>query len=334
MNRRIVHAWWVHVPAVLMIVAYVGVSLWMSGSWPDLVPLQVDLMGQPTSWGSPWVAFALVVGLSLLFLTISTVIDELWARQEAQKRFNPLTLLDEFIIGLLVTIQGGFVYSFGGDAIAGYSWATPAACAIAALLAAGWLEGRRPFSPPAVMVVEPQVAAFARSLDERITRGQRIVYWDVQNPAYVTWLSLGLPAVFWASAGLTYASEPWAAVLLGVLGLLFIQFYGGQRTRVTNDTVTIRYGLAGLRVLRCETKSIVGVSVRSFAALREFGGYGIRVSGSTIGYFLGGSRGVRMRRNGRRDVLIGSRHPERLAEAIRAVASLTEVSREEGEAAS
>jgi len=283
MSRKIVHPWWIHVPVALLVLAYVVVSLSTSGTWPDRVPLQIGFNGQPTAWGSPWIAFALVTGLSLLFLAIAALIDELWARQ----------------------------------------------CTVVALLGAIWLETLRPFSPPPNVIVEPKADAFARSLDERIVRGERVVYWDVQNPAYVTWLSLGLPLLFWVSGGLIYALEPWASVLLASLGLLFVQFYGGQRTRVTNDTVTIRYGLAGIRVFRCTTASIVGVSIRSFAALQEFGGYGIRLSGSTMGYFLAGSRGVRIERSGRRDVLIGSRQPERLAEAVRAVSSLAEIQREE-----
>ncbi len=328
MSRKIVHPWWIHVPVALLVLAYVVVSLSTSGTWPDRVPLQIGFNGQPTAWGSPWIAFALVTGLSLLFLAIAALIDELWARQESRKRFNPLTLLDELVIGLLVTIQGSFIY-LHGNVPAGYSWIAAAACTVVALLGAIWLETLRPFSPPPNVIVEPKADAFARSLDERIVRGERVVYWDVQNPAYVTWLSLGLPLLFWVSGGLIYALEPWASVLLASLGLLFVQFYGGQRTRVTNDTVTIRYGLAGIRVFRCTTASIVGVSIRSFAALQEFGGYGIRLSGSTMGYFLAGSRGVRIERSGRRDVLIGSRQPERLAEAVRAVSSLAEIQREE-----
>ena len=333
MMRRLVHPWWIHVPAGLVLLAYTIHSLWVSGSWPSRVPLQVGLDGQPQTWGAPWIAFAVVVGLGLFFLGLSVVIDELWARQETGKHFNPLTLLDDVVIGLLVTIQGGLAFAPPGIASTGLPWGVTAAGSGIALVAASLLEVRRPIAERPETAVEPCPETFARLLAARLQRGERIVYWDVQNPVYMTGLSLGLPVLFWGVAGVSYRYEVAVSILLGVLGLLFIQFYGGQRTRVTNDTVTIRYGLAGLRVFRCETVLIRRVSIRSFSALREFGGYGIRWTRSTVGYFLGGSRGVGIEIEGRRSVLIGSNHPERLAETIRAVGRLAEVRRGEREEA-
>jgi len=107
-----------------------------------------------------------------------------------------------------------------------------------------------------------------------------------------------------------------------VVGLILLQFYGGQRVRVTRNEVTIRYGLAGCRVFRCSTRDIASIDVRRFAALQEFGGYGIRFTGSTIGYFLAGSQGVSIARPGKRSALIGSDHPRRLAAVLAAVAGV------------
>ncbi len=322
MMRRWTHPWWLHLPGAAVLVGFVAYEATRIGAWPDRVPLQYGLGGVPTSWGSPWIAFALVVGLGALFLVLSATLDELWARQESRKRFNPLTLLDELVIGLLVGVQVPLLENaIRGETSARIPW-TVALCAGGAVLIAVLLERARPFSATPVAAEGPRPDAFGREVAARIARGEQVVYWDVQNPRYVALLSLGVPAVMWIGAGLTFGTEPWAALVLALVGLLLLQFYGGQRTRVTRNEVTIRYGLAGIRVFRCSTNEIASVGLRRFAALREFGGYGIRLSGSTIGYFLAGSRGVELGRHGKRAVLIGSDQPLRLAAVVGAVSGI------------
>ena len=320
MTKRWVHPWWLHAPAAVLWIGFLAYEIARIGSWPDRVPLRYGFDGFPVAWGSPWIPFALVAGLGLVFLSLSAVLDELWARQEARKRFNPLTLLDELVVGLLVGTQLAlFETAIAGATAVSFPWAAVLSLAGGGLLAAGLLERLRPFVISDVAIDDRRPEGFREELESRIARGERIVYWDVQNPRYVAFLSLGVPAALWIGAGFTFRSEPWAAAILVMVGLILLLFYGGQRTRVTNDEVTIRYGLVGLRVFRCSPSEISSVAVRRFAALREFGGYGIRFAGSTIGYFLAGSQGVEIGRPGKRSALIGSDHPRRLAEVLGAV---------------
>ena len=322
MTKRWMHPWWLQGPASALLAGFIAYALSRVGSWPSRVPLRFG-RGGGVGWGSPWIAFALVVGLGVLFLTLSAVLDELWARQERRKRFNPITLLDELVIGLLVGAQAPL---FGAGNVAehtlAFPWETALLCAGCACIAAGLLEWRRPVAVSQRRDEEREPETFDRELAARLSRGERVVYWDAQNPRYVTVLSLGIPIALWVGAGLTFGSEPWAGGILAAVGLILLQFYGGQRVRVTKDDVTIRYGLAGFRVFHCRVNEISSVRIRHFAALQEFGGYGIRFAGSTIGYFLAGSRGVEIDRAGKRTVLIGSDHPKRLAAVLGAVCGI------------
>ena len=320
MTRRLVHPWWGHLPAAILFVGFLAFALSTSARWPARVPLRLSWGGSPVVSGSPWIAFGLVAGIGLIFLGLGVLVDEVWARQEGRKRFNAFALLDDVVVGWLVGTQLGMTLAILQEpAVHGYPWGLAAACAGGTGLVAFLLERWRPFVSTPDAPAETAPDRFARAIAERVERGERIVYWDIQNPRYVSVFSLGIPAVMWVGAGFSLGESPWASVVLVLTGLALLLFYGGMRTRVTKDTVTIRYGLLGIRVFRCAVGDITSIRLRQFAALREFGGYGIRFSASAIGYFLGGSRGVEIDRSGRRSVLIGSDSPKRLAAVLGAV---------------
>ena len=109
MKRRLNHPVWTHLPAAALWVGFVVWFLLRIGDWPESIPLQINFAGEPTTWGSPWIAFGLVTLLGLFFITLTALLDDLWARQETRKRFNFLSLLDELILALLVTIQAAFL---------------------------------------------------------------------------------------------------------------------------------------------------------------------------------------------------------------------------------
>jgi len=331
MTRKLNHAWWGHLPAAVLLVGFVIYSSITAARWPARMPLTLGWHGEPSQWGSPWIAFGLVVGIGLVFLAISALADELWARQEGRKRFNAFALLDEVVIGWLVGAQGAMIAEMLHDVPAyHYPWGPALTCAAAAGLVAAILERLRPFVPVPDVPREASPEMFARAIAERVAHGERIVYWDVQNPRYVSVVSLGIPAVMWVAAGLSFGEEPWISAILALVGLPLLLFYGGMRTRVTREEVTVRYGLLGIRVFRCATKDIESIRLREFAALREFGGYGIRFAGSTVGYFLAGSQGVLIARPGKRSALIGSDHPGRLAAVLGAVSGVETTDLEDG----
>ena len=331
MKRWLHHPWWTHSPVLLLLSGF-AIWFWIGWDrWPARIPLQIGWSGEPTSWGAPWIAFALVLGMGAFFLALTVLIDSLWARQESTKRFNVLSLLDELIVALLVTIQAAFLDASAAGAAVYRVPPTWLIGIVGVSIVAGVLvELRRPFHSSEIVPRESEEArGFRRELHDRIEHGARIVFWDVQNPQYVTWLSIGVPLILWISAGFLASSSLWAASVEAAVGLLLLQFYGGQRTRVDGDGVSIRYGLAGLRIFRCRLSEIAGLRIRSFAPLADFGGYGIRFGAGVTAYYLAGRRGVQLDLADRRSALIGSNHPERLAAAIEALAGV-QVLEEEG----
>ena len=95
-----------------------------------------------------------------------------------------------------------------------------------------------------------------------------------------------------------------------------------MRTTVTRERITVRFGTPGYPVLRLSPSDIVEAGLRPYLPLQEFGGYGIRRNSRMTGYFLKGGVGVEIATRQGKRVLIGSDHPERLAEVVRAVAGL------------
>ena len=138
------------------------------------------------------------------------------------------------------------------------------------------------------------------------------VYWDYQNPFYVSLLTIGLPLILLVAAVITWFSEPWASLLLGGVGVLLIIPHGGQRTLVTRSDVTVRLGILGFKVLRLKTADVAGVEMHEFAPLKDFGGYGIRINREMKAYFMRGTRGVKLTTTNGKNYLIGSDFPERL----------------------
>jgi len=325
---------WTHLPAVALWIGYIVWFLSRRAVWPSRVPLQVDWSGHATSWGSPWLAFGLVVGLGLFFIALTVLLDELWVRQESRKRFNFLSLLDELVLSLLVTIQGSFLLaSARGLDIYQIAWGTivPIICGV--VLLAVLSELKRPVRASSANEAPAQrtTDAFRKHLGERLAAGETIVFWDIQNPKYVAWLSIGVPLVLWGSAAILIRESLWAACLNAVIGVLLLLFYGGQRVRISSDGITLRYGLMGIRIFRCQLSEIASIRIRSFAPLADFGGYGIRMGRGVTAYFLAGGTGVQLEFPSRRSVLIGSSNPERLATVIEALSGVPLIDEREGE---
>ena len=321
MRRRV----WMHLPAVTLWIGFVIWYLTGRSRWPSSIPLQLGWSGQVTSWGSPWLAFGVVAGLGLFFIGLTVMLDELWARQETRKRFNFLSLLDEFVLSLLVATQGSLLIAAeGGADVMQMPWKTILLIVGGTVLLGVLIELARPFrasvggTPTSPRTTE----AFRNHLKERLAVGETVVFWDIQNPKYVAWLSIGVPLILWASAGFLIRESLWAACLNVIIGVLLLLFYGGQRTRVSRDGIMMRYGLIGIPIFRCQLSEITSARIRLFAPLADFGGYGIRVRRGVTAYFLAGSTGVELDFPSRRSVLIGSSNSARLAAVIEALSGV------------
>ena len=86
---------------------------------------------------------------------------------------------------------------------------------------------------------------------------------------------------------------------------------------VTQEGVTIafRYVWPARRIAFSE---IVGLEVRRYSPLLEYGGWGVRLGPKGWGYMTGGNEGVQLRLRKGLPVLIGSARPRELEAAIRA----------------
>lgn len=100
MKINLSHPLWTHIPPVASLAVLI-VALVSAGALPVDAPVHYGPGGQPDRYGSPWAAFALIVGLSIGFIILSVWLDELWARHERRKTFNYFALLDDITVGAM-----------------------------------------------------------------------------------------------------------------------------------------------------------------------------------------------------------------------------------------
>jgi hypothetical protein len=319
MGQKIVHPLWVHLPAVAALVVLMA-GLAISGPLPAEAPIHFSFDGIADNYGSPWAVFGLVIGLSVLYILLSALLDELWARQEKAKAFNWLSLLDEAIVGVLAGIGLGYLVYLGSGQDqfifpwGWFGWLGGGAVALGVIL-----ELVRPYRSWTGQLVDREDRDLKMELERRVRDGSPFVFWDYQNPFYVTLLSTLLPAGLLLAAIFAWFDIPWVSLLLAVVAAFLIISYGGQRTLVTREGVAVRWGILGLRVLRLKVADIAAVDIHEFSPLRDFGGYGIRFNREMKAYFLRGTRGVVITTIENKKYLIGSDRPERLLAVLEVV---------------
>ncbi|MCX6004941.1 MAG: hypothetical protein NT082_04640 [Chloroflexi bacterium] len=86
--------------------------------------------------------------------------------------------------------------------------------------------------------------------------GQPLAYWESQNPAYVGMLALLIPVVLFIVAVISWSEMAWLSILMIFTGLGLALIYGGFRTLVTRDTVTVKMGILGIQLLHLKTAEI------------------------------------------------------------------------------
>ena len=320
MNRRIVHPLWVHLGAVAAFIAFIIILF--SGPIPSKAPVHFDGSGAPNRFGSPWVSIWITLGLSLLFITVSFFIDELWARQEKSKKFNWFSFFDDVTVGALTGIEIGYIlFLRSGDSLYPFPWGSFAILCGGAVLLSLFLEYFRPFRPFTDVIPLKDDSDLKEQISRHLSGNRSFVYWDYQNPLYVNILSIVLPIVFVAAGCWTLFSVSWLSVVLFIVGLPVIILYGGQRTMVTRKELSVRWGLLGLKVLRLKVEDISEAVLHKFAPLRDFGGYGIRINREMTAYYLRGNRGVKIKLNNGKKYLVGSDRPQQLADVLQTLMS-------------
>ncbi len=286
MRPKLVHPLWAHIPAVTVLVGAIAYSKAARGHRPaDLIA--VGLLG------------VMYIGLSVLG-------DELWARQETRKTFNWLSLVDEAVVGFMA---GVLISSPGNVAL----WLTPACAVTAAVI----MELARAYRPYEQRIVHEDTSALDREIRESNVQGRAWVYWDVQNPWWLNVVIVVSGAGLAAGGISVYKESPWLAAVMLVVAAFLFALFGGMRTSLANEKIELRMGV--FRLLRMRIADIASAEVHNFAPLRDFGGYGIRFGrGGVKAFFERGNRGVLLTAASGKKYLVGSDHPERLAAAINA----------------
>lgn len=150
---------------------------------------------------------------------------------------------------------------------------------------------------------------------------QRFRQWFLYVPVIIVTALIWWQFVEQVVLGRTTAEEPvpqWLAwVLAVVFGLGMPAFLLALRliTEVRPGTLTVR--LFPVSRVEIPVASILEASVRRYSPLKEYGGWGVRVS-RTHGraYNAYGSLGVQLIVEGKGKVLIGSQRPEELLAAL------------------
>ena len=106
-------------------------------------------------------------------------------------------------------------------------------------------------------------------------------------------------------------------VLFGV-GFPAIFVFGGLRTQVRYDAVYVRFVPFHLTPRKLAFTDIKSCEARTYHALKEYGGWGIKCGKGGWSYTVGGDRGVQLEFNNGKRLLIGSKRAEEFANAIQA----------------
>ena len=134
------------------------------------------------------------------------------------------------------------------------------------------------------------------------------------------WLWTLILSPFTISLGLFYTQnnlQSIPVILAAFLGTAIFLYSVKLSVRVEEDGIHIRLFPLHLSDRVIGFDEIESFNAEDYRPIREFGGWGLRWRPGKIAYSTSGSKGVRIERNGQKDVMIGSRKPEELAESIR-----------------
>lgn len=326
-TRKINHSLWTHLPAVALLLVFIGYLIY-SSPLPADAPVHFNFGGEPDRYGSPWQILGMTLAVSVLFIGISILLDELWARQEKKKSFNWFSLLDEMVVGWITGTGIGYLVALNNNAdIIDIPWQYGLAFIGGAVVLAVIFEALRPYRPAGRQPEPRDTRELKKSLAQQLKDDTQFVYWESQNPVYVTLLSTLIPLTFIAAAFIVWFIEGWgwSANLFGVgfiiIGIAIMLFtFGGQRLMITRPELSVRWGALGLRVLRLKTTEIASTEFMEFSPLRDFGGYGIRFGRGMKAYYLRGNLGVKVVMTDGKKYLLGSDNPERLVAVLELVA--------------
>ena len=318
MKIKLIHPLWTHLPSLAALVLLI-IRLITTNIPSGKVAIHFDSKGLPNGYGSAWSSFWLAIGLSILFIGLSIVLCESWAREEKKKTFNWLSFFDNITVPFLLSVSLGYLEYLKTNAMT-FVFPVPNMLLITGGAAAMsiLLELLRPYKTNPRLIAAVDTTTMEKEVEQRLIKGEKFIYWQSQNPVYFSIIFTVVPVIFLLIAVYMWTQMPWLSIEFFVIGLAMMIFYGGMRAVANREYVTVRFGIFGMRVLRIPIADITEVNVHEFSALRDFGGMGIRSNGHMTGYFLRGSRGVKITTLNEKQYLIGSDQPEELNAVMKA----------------
>ncbi len=320
MRTRFSHPLWIHLPSVVALGAFLWV-LATSGPLPASAPIHFGVNGEADRFGSPWPGLLAMIAACVLVIGIAVSSAEQWVRKETKKSFHLWSLFDDLFVGFMAGIGIAYVKAItsGGDTFR-FPWQTVLLVAGATTVIAAMLEFIRPFRPfegRIEMAAHADKSVLAEEVREKLSREGAVAYFETQNPMWNRALSVILPVFAAGQATVDYSQTgELNFVPLIVAAVIVVLLFGGMRTIVTRNDVTVRFGTPGIRALHVSMNEIRDVTLRPFFPLGDFHGYGIRYNGQMKGVFLRGGIGVEITTRQGRHYLIGSDNPERLAAVV------------------
>ena len=121
-----------------------------------------------------------------------------------------------------------------------------------------------------------------------------------------------------------FGSQLMPGVMLVVFWLLFgigfpaLFLFGGLFVQVRQDGIYAQFKPFHLKPRRFAFDPITRCEARTYKALREYGGWGIKCGKGGLSYTVSGDKGVQLEFTEGRPLLIGSQHSEELCRAIQA----------------
>jgi len=114
------------------------------------------------------------------------------------------------------------------------------------------------------------------------------------------------------------ASDTVLIIIVVIFGFGFpILFYlMNLTTEVRSDGLYYRFFPVHLSFHKIPLEDLKTYEVRTYSALKEYGGWGIRYGRKGKAYNVGGNRGVQLELSNGERILIGSQRPEELDEAL------------------
>ena len=148
-----------------------------------------------------------------------------------------------------------------------------------------------------------------------------------ENSPWPGWILV----MFWGTMGVSMAfitmaqDEPQeerilGAVLLGITAVLIQWLVAGLSVRLYRDVIVMGLGHSGLISRTVRYDEILSLESVRYNPIRDFGGWGVRGSAKKKIWSARGDEAVVLHLVGERLLYVGSDHPRRLEERIRALA--------------